>query len=185
MKEYLLVLHHDEHEDTHMTIFFVLLALTAVLALATVGVLAVAGLRSGDLPQDPRVEASLYWSLVADGWVPYAGVAVHNTSPSSVVVWVEVRPTSRWLGSIRNPLSVSVSRRGPAYRGWLSADTMFVVEEGKRATSEVAFAPSGYATVTATLHQDGGRIRVWKATLPLLAAPSEHVAPPATLHKAA
>jgi len=185
MKEYLLVLHHEKHDDTHMTIFFVLLALTAVLALATVGVLAVAGLRSGDLPQDPRVEASRYWSLEADGWVPYAGVAVHNSSPTSVVVWVEVRPTSRWLGSVRNPLSVSVSRRGPAYRGWLSADTMFVVERGERATSETAFAPTRYATVTATLHQDGGRVRVWKATLPLLAAPSSREAPTAALHKAA
>jgi hypothetical protein len=185
MKEYLLVLHHNAHDHGHMIIFSVLLALTALLALATVGALALAGLRSGDLPQDPRVEASLHWSLEADGWVPHAGVAVHNSSPSSVVVWIEVRPTPSWLGSIRNPLSVSVSRRGPAHRGWLSADTMFVVEGGERATSEVAFAPTRYATVTATLHQDGGRVRVWKATLPLLAAPSEHEAPAATLYKAA
>ena len=179
------MLHHDEHDDTRMTIFFVVTALTAVLALATVGALAFVGLRSGDRPQDPRVEASLFWSLEADRWVPHAGVAVDNSSPSSVVVWIEVRPTRSWLGPIRNPLSVSVSRRGPAYRGWLSADTMFVVGRGERATSEVAFAATRYATVTATLHQDGGRVRVWKATLPLLAAPSDHEAPPATLHKAA
>ena len=62
---------------------------------------------------------------------------------------------------------------------------MFVVERGEWATSEVALRPSRYAAVTATLHQDGGRVRVWKASLSLLAAPCEPEAPTGHLRAAA
>jgi hypothetical protein len=171
MKQYLLVLHRYRGDDTSMSI---LLALTAsLLGLGIILALVVLGLRAGDRAEDPRVRASLRWSLEADGWTAYAHVAVRNSSLSPVVFSIDVRPTPRWLGSICAPLSVSVPWPGHGRHAPSSADTLFVVEPGAQATSDLAFAPSQYARVTTTLHQSGGRIRVWKASLRLLGAPGE------------
>jgi hypothetical protein len=157
----------EDREVTWLLPFLLLVILAAIGA--GIGRLIADGFRAGDQPEDARVHVTHTWTRQPYGWVSSAHITVDNPSPVAVVASICVQPAPRWTALTAAP-SVTVPRHISRPRP-LPADeqTTVVAAGGSRSVVKLPLPPSALrARVTVVVHQCEGRVRIWRACLPVL-----------------
>jgi hypothetical protein len=149
---------------------FLLLIIGAVVV-AGIERLITGGFRAGDQADDARVHVTHTWTHQPDGWMSSAHITVDNRSPAAVVASICVQPARRWTGLAASS-SVAVPRHTSRPRPLPSDEqTTVVAAGGARSVVKLPLPASALrARVTVIVHQHEGRVRIWRAYLPVLEA---------------